>query len=375
MSTGHATRDQFTAARERRPHANFGGTGAWLEWSGNKVLMTTAVPEQKTAWTKARKDVLQVARQAGYETVQMPASAHPGDWMKLMSTLGSHLQPGGHILIEYPFDQRKRIYGVYLFCKLRGIKLYGLVHDLDSLRFGTPPEREMSILRLFDGVVSHNPSMTRYLREGGVRRNIVDLNLFDYCGEPGRVWHEQDIASPLKVLCAGNMSYPKARYIYDPRLGELQNVELSLYGAFFEPERMPPSPVQYKGAFDPDTPELDGPYHFGLVWDGTGVDTCAGNYGHYMRFNNPHKLSLYVSLGLPVVVWKEAAIAEFVVTRGIGVTVSDLRDLGDIPSRVSSDEYREMAARITSLSQRVKRGEFVRQALGRVTTGRGATYA
>jgi hypothetical protein len=91
-----------------------------------------------------------------------------------------------------------------------------------------------------------------------------------------------------------------------------------------------------------------------------------------MRFNNPHKLSLYVSLGLPVVVWKEAAIAEFVLTRGIGVTISDLRELGDIPRRVSPQEYREMAARVTSLSHRVKRGEFVRQALGRVVSGRSA---
>ena len=83
------------------------------------------------------------------------------------------------------------------------------------------------------------------------------------------------------------------------------------------------------GAFDPDTPFLNGRYHFGLIWDGTGVDSCEGLYGHYMRFNSPHKLSLYVALGLPVIVWREAAIADFVLKQGIGVTVGNLLELDD----------------------------------------------
>ena len=59
-----------------------------------------------------------------------------------------------------------------------------------------------------------------------------------------------------------------------------------------------------------------------------------------MRFNNPHKLSLYVALGLPVIVWREAAIAEFVLKQGIGITVSDLLELNDISTKVSTEGYR-----------------------------------
>ena len=36
-----------------------------------------------------------------------------------------------------------------------------------------------------------------------------------------------------------------------------------------------PSPIRYMGAFDPNTPSLNNRYHFGLIWDGTGVDTAA----------------------------------------------------------------------------------------------------
>lgn len=41
---------------------------------------------------------------------------------------------------------------------------------------------------------------------------------------------------------------------------------------------------------------------FGLVWDGNSMDTCTGNYGSYLRINDPHKVSLYLSSGLPIIV-------------------------------------------------------------------------
>jgi hypothetical protein len=345
----------------------FAGEGFHLLSIVNNVLVTTAVPDQKTAWTKARMDVLQILRNAGYATVQLPTRASTREWLSLLSTLKNSVDREGHILIEYPFDQRKRVYVLYLFRLLKRVKLYGLIHDLDSIRFDdSPREREVAILKLFDGLISHNPTMTRWLSEGGISAKVVDLNLFDYCTRADRTWHESEMSSPLKVLSAGNLSWDKARYIYDPALAGLRNVELSLYGAFFEPGRMPPSNIRYKGVFDPDMPLLDDSYHFGLVWDGTGVSSCEGRYGRYMRFNNPHKLSLYVSLGLPVIVWKEAAIAEFVLQQDIGVTVADLRELGDVAGRVSTPAYRSMAANVLALSSKVKRGDFLNQALGQL---------
>jgi hypothetical protein len=225
----------------------------------------------------------------------------------------------------------------------------------------------VAILRLFDGLISHNPIMTRWLRDGGLSAKTVELQLFDYCTDAAEVWHEGDITLPLQVVLASNLSYDKARYVYDPQLGQLRNVELSLYGAYFEPERMPASPIRHMGVFDPDEPFLNGRYHFGLIWDGTGVDSCEGLYGHYMRFNSPHKLSLYVALGLPVIVWREAAIADFVLKQGIGLTVGNLLELDDIFTRVSTENYRRMAANMEALSSKVKRGDILRDALRQLT--------
>jgi hypothetical protein len=327
------------------------------------VLITTPVPDEKTAWTKGRMDVMQILRQEGYAVVQLPAGASPTEWFRLASSLNAKLGKDDHILIEYPMPQRKRTYFLYLFSLLRRVKLYALIHDLNSIRYDSPQGREVAILRLFDGLISHNPSMTRWLRDGGLSNKIVELQLFDYCTGAAEVWHEGDISLPLQIVCASNLSYDKARYIYDPQLGQLPNVELSLYGAYFEPERMPATPMQYMGAFDPDTPFLNGRYHFGLIWDGTGVERCEGSYGQYMRFNSPHKLSLYAALGMPVIVWREAAVADFVLKQGIGVTVANLLELGDIFTKVSTESYRQMAQNMVALSCKVKRGEILRDAL------------
>lgn len=313
-------------------------------------------------------DVMQQLRGEGYEVLELPTSARAGEWLRLYRRMREVLNGAGHVLIEYPFEQRKRTYLVALMSLLNGVKLYALIHDLNSLRFAdAQSSRELRILKLFDGLVSHNPAMTRWLRKRGYRGRVADLDLFDYRSKPGQAWHETAMGPTLKVLTAGNMSITKAAYIYDSRLAQLPNVNMSLYGAFFDPDRAPELAANYKGAFDPDAPVLDGPHHFGLVWDGEGVDTCSGAYGEYMRYNNPHKLSLYVSMGLPVIVWKHSAIAQVVKRWGIGVTVEDLRELSQLPSRISSDDYRQMVANVLPLRDAVSRGTFLRLALRRLT--------
>lgn len=338
-----------------------------------RVLLTTEVPEQKTAWTKARRDVLALARRAGYATLALPATLSPGAWLRFLADLGRQVGRGGVVLLEYPLEQRRRLYPLYAHCRMRGVRLHGLIHDLNALRFEAPMAREMAILGLFDGLVSHNARMSQWLREAGYRRSLVDLQLFDYLlsdDATPRAWHQDSLGEgPLQVVCAGNLSYPKARYLYDPALADLAGVDLSLFGVFFEPDRMPASPVRHKGAFDPDTPALDARYHFGLVWDGESAQRCEGAYGRYMRYNNPHKVSLYAALGLPVVVWSEAAVARFVLDQGVGVAVGDLRELGQIRERLRPSDYVRMTHCMRRLQQQVTQGHFLAQALQAIEAG------
>jgi len=96
---------------------------------------------------------------------------------------------------------------------------------------------------------------------------------------------------------------------------------------------------------------------YGLLWDGPSPDTCAGPYGSYMRVNTPHRISLFLACGIPVIVWDQSAMAPLVLEEGLGFAVSSL---GEIPAKrmeISAEQYSEMAKKAWLTGARLRRGE------------------
>jgi hypothetical protein len=284
--------------------------------------------------------------------------------IRFWRSLSKIVDKNSHLVLEYPCMPRKRIWVISTFKFVKGIKLYGLIHDIGDLRF--PNVKQMSdmlFLSKFDGLISHNPSMTVWLREQGYKGPVVNLGVFDYCLKDNRNFNEQALTGKLKVLYAGNLSYDKATYLYDKKLDNLHSFELCVYGQHFEKDRINGSRVSYKGVFNPNAPDLPEKYHFGLIWEGESTETCTGQYGRYIRFNNPHKFSLYLSLGLPVIVWKEAALASFVTDNNIGFTIGSFSELEKISEMVTDSEYKKYLSNIQNLSEKVREGFFLGKAI------------
>ena len=107
-------------------------------------------------------------------------------------------------------------------------------------------------------------------------------------------------------MIAGNLRRHKAEYVY--RLPDSQ--KFNLYGVGYEKQNK--NNICYHGSFDPDELPFVLEGSFGLVWDGDSAETCSGVYGQYLKVNNPHKCSLYLATGLPVIVWKESTVARIV---------------------------------------------------------------
>ena len=82
-----------------------------------------------------------------------------------------------------------------------------------------------------------------------------------------------------------------------------------------------------------------------------------------MKYNNPHKLSLYIAAGLPVVVWEKAAIADFVKKYNIGIIVKSLLDLDKEINSLSEEQYEEFKQNILVLQKNVTNGYYTRRAL------------
>jgi hypothetical protein len=335
-----------------------------------KIFLSTEFPEEKTAKTKAKVDVMEILQKAGYHTVYFPKVKTVSEIIAFWKSLSKIVDRNSHLVLEYPCYPRKRMWVIAAFKLWKRIKLFGVIHDIGDLRFTDPKFRDgndMHFLKLYDGLVSHNYSMSKWLRSNGFKKPLVDLEVFDYLTEE-KNFNETGLKDEVRVVYAGNLSHAKATYIYDKKLDKLDNIHVGLYGPFFEKERINGSRLNYKGMFDPQSPDLKEKYHFGLIWEGESTETCSGQMGQYIRFNNPHKFSLYVSLGLPVIVWKEAAIASFVLTNKIGVTIDSFHDLEKIGQRISEDEYREFCQNVQALSGKVRRGYFLDKAINKLVT-------
>ena len=329
-----------------------------------KIFLSTEIPNDKTAKTKAKVDVMEILEREGYYSMYFPKVNTFMQIVQFWRALSKIVDKNSHLVLEYPCMPRRRIWVISTFKFVKGIKLYGVIHDIGDLRF--PDQKQMSdmlFLNRFDGLISHNASMTVWLRQRGYKKPIVNLNVFDYCLKDERNFNENGVSGMLKVLYAGNLSFAKATYIYDKKLEGLHSFQLCVYGQHFEKDRINGSRVSYKGVFNPDAPDLPEKYHFGLIWEGESIETCTGQYGQYIRFNNPHKFSLYLSLGLPVIVWKEAAIAKFVTDNKIGFTISSFDELEKIGEKVTEHQYSEYLSNINQLSHKVRKGFFLGTAI------------
>ncbi len=118
--------------------------------------------------------------------------------------------------------------------------------------------------------------------------------------------------------------------------------------------------MRYLGVFESNhTATVEGGW--GLVWDGTSIDTCEGELGDYLRLIASHKLSLYLAMGIPVIVWKESAEAEFVTREGLGIAVSSLKELPDRISAISDDEYGRMLDRCRAQGEILRQGGMLKK--------------
>ena len=266
------------------------------------------------------------------------------------------------ILLQYP--HYGRIIRKAFDCLTANNNIIFFVHDLEYLRFDNTKQQlyyEVALLNKADVVVSHNSVMTRRMRQDGVVVPIVELELFDYLLSD--VVPEKCNDFDRKVVFAGNLA--KSDFL---KKEAIQNMDfkLELYGSGFSETAMGWKNVHYAGSFKPNEVPYKLQGSFGLIWDGTSVDTCDGRTGEYMRYNNPHKLSLYIVSVLPVIVWEEAAIAELVKKYQIGLTVSSLHEISDKIQGLSNKEYKRMVDNVKKLQGKLAKGYFTKKALAEV---------
>jgi len=248
-----------------------------------------------------------------------------------------------------------------------------IVHDIESIRYGRffDKIREKIVFPQFTDAICNTEEMCRYLRENlGFRGNTYAFGFWIYLLKD--VDYEKINAIPEKehgryrIVVAGNLSKSKAGYLYkiSTKLSP-KNYVVKLYGKGFT-GKIVPNIVEFVGTFHPDKLPYKLEGHFGLVWDGEEIETIAGTTGEYLRYNSPHKASLYIVSGLPLIVWKESAIYELVKQYNIGFGVSNLIELDEKLSQVTEDEYKTWKKNIVSLAEILATGKNLEELLRKI---------
>ena len=343
-----------------------------------QIQETVALPY---ALSKARRDVEQLAIARGYKPIQFRGfdSAHGSrlkwirlgilcvfDWLRMLFTIPD----GSLVLIQYPHMPMKSAPIVRFFlpmiARVKHCAFTALIHDLDSLRAvnGTMAVySDQKLLRRFQAVVCHNERMQDSLLSLGVPQDrIFLLGLFDYlCDDVPEKPTASIGKKRTEIAFAGNLSAEKSGFLYSlpPFLGD--SVALFLYGSGYC--EIKSSCVQYQGVISPQQLPSVLDTDFGLVWDGPSAETCDGAYGRYIALNNPHKVSLYLAAGIPVIIWSGAALAEFVVMHGLGISISSLSELPRVLAGVTESSYRAMRINARNESLKIRTGYYFNRVL------------
>jgi hypothetical protein len=265
--------------------------------------------------------------------------------------------------IQYPLLSINNVFKYFIaVARFKKVRFFCVVHDIESLRAGGKSlqeiKKEVANLSCYDAIIVHNNFMIKWLRMQGLTKKMVPLDLFDYLTE------DRDISGAYlsnQIVYAGNLS--KSTFIY--KLPAVRNKKFVVFGPNFRMDQLNGSSnVSWGGEFSPSQIPRELVGGFGLIWDGISIDKCDEALGNYLKYNNPHKLSLYIAAGLPVIVPDDAAIAMLVKQLQIGILIGKLQDIDKID--IGESAYQEMKKNVLVLRQKVIKGAFFSSAIQKV---------
>ena len=328
------------------------------------LISLTKLTNSHDASVKPRTDIAQFLTGPDTQVVNVPIDVN-SKFSKAMGvgwTLSAYLREaiaGANpqvIYIQYPaYSAVVMDHALKIIRKKSSAKIVLIVHDIESLRMSADhPEFLTAEIRRFnsvDGLIVHNQAMADWLSEQGVTVPMVQLQLFDYVN-PQRLITD---SASSNICFAGNLR--KAQFLND---APFKQVQVDVFGNGLT---LTNSQLIDHGSKSPDELPKFLTDRFGLIWDGDSADTCSGEYGEYLKYNSPHKASLYLSSGLPVIVWSQSALAPIVKSLGVGFAVESLADIEPMLNKLSDVDDHRMKAAALLVALKLRSGQMIESAV------------
>lgn len=334
-----------------------------------KYIIEEYVLNEFNASSKAREDVSRFVLENGFKSFAKNDKRHirhskSAKFLLALSLLCKIFTLGREDFLFLQTSE-KLLKPILWIKKLRGFKVIYLIHDMFCMAFDTPESiaahqneirKKVSILSNCDCVITHNERMTARFKERDCTTSFVELSIFDYHTKEHTPIRK--LEGKPKVAFAGNLSK-------SPFLNKLDesshSYDLIVYGA---PTTTYKNNI-YKGCVEPDILPKVIEGHFGLIWEGAYEVSLQNNYN---RINNPHKLSMYIVAGLPIIAWKGSYAAKFAEEHKIGFGIDSLDELDAILEQITPEEYNSHVQHCQELSEQLKTGKHLRTAISKVNS-------
>lgn len=253
------------------------------------------------------------------------------------------------IILQHPLLLRSIFYK--LLPKKRTVII---IHDISGLRNGNKKilNEEIKIFNSFHYIIVHNDIMKKYLISRGIDKDkLYTLEIFDYLAN-SQIKEKYTInKKKLNVVYPGNLKKEKSPFIYQIDSKKIDFI-LNLYGIGIESDIA--QNIKYMGSFEPENINvING--DIGLIWDGNFDESDQSElFKNYTRFNNPHKLSCCMALGIPVIVWSKSAISEFVKKYNVGYLINNIYDINDL----NLSDYDVKRLNSIKIGKKLRKGTF-----------------
>ena len=315
-----------------------------------KTLLSVGYIEERVYWKTFVEGESQVTR--FFNKFMRPFSMS-----RQSSAIAKKLKPGDKAIFQYPDNSKCLSQCVKPFAS-RGVIVEFLIHDIPSIRYTKSISKdEVSLLNMADVLYVHTDVMKSYLKSNGVKSKMKVITLFDYYSDDLLT----DDNSTNVVAFAGNLS--KSIFLRKwINSNQSVNWQLHLYGLINDLDISQNTNVTYKCAFTPNHVGAVSA-NWGLVWDGNDFDTCSGVLGEYLKFNSSHKVSLYLTCGIPVICWSKSALAPWIIDNKLGIAVDSMSQIDERLKSISTVEYNLIKERCKIVSSKLRDGYFLKKQL------------
>lgn len=327
------------------------------------LLLTLVVRFGKNAGLKAPLDIGRILEHTGEIENAVFYTEKGMDfpiYIEMIDVVQKAVKANRKIIVQYPLQpcdyHGKQKESIELLKKLDPDNTFILLHDINQIRYSDVEiyKKEMEWLGRFHFFIVHNRKMETYLKQNIENCTCIQLEMFDYlCNAPGKMTdYETDSNNVPQVVFAGSLSLEKAPFLYHLQEDKMR-FYLHLYGK--RVDKIVNSKIRYGGSAEAEALPDSFIGNLGLIWDGQ-VDalTDKSSQRQYNKINTPHKFSCYMAAGLPVVAWRDAAIAEVIDKYQVGYLIEDLYEINDL----DLSRYRKYKENVKELQNKVRSGYF-----------------